>query len=116
MIVVATLIVTVQGPVPAHTPPVQPVNLEPRTPFAVSVTRLLPGYVAEHALPQLMPAGVLTILPQAVPAFWTLRTTGNWSNVAVTTRAALMLTVQAPVPVQRPRSSPRRRSRWPSWV
>ena len=56
-------------PVPVHAP-VQPENDEPVLAFAVRVTVVLALYVAEHVLPQLIPPGVLVIVPD--PVFETL--------------------------------------------
>ena len=53
-------------------------------------------------MPQLTPAGVEVTVPVPVPAFVTVRAMGIRLKVAVTERAALMVTWQAPVPVQAP--------------
>ena len=56
-------------------------------------------------MPQSMPEGVLVTVPTPVPAVVTVRTKLG-VNVAVTTVAAVRVTVQGPVPVQAPPLQP----------
>jgi hypothetical protein len=65
----ATLPLVTHGSVPAHPPPVHPVNTEPDAAVAVSVTRRPAGKLSAQSLPQLMPVGLLTTVPPPVPAF-----------------------------------------------
>jgi hypothetical protein len=62
--------VTLQLPVPLHAPD-QPVNIEPEAGVAVKVTLLLVVNWLMQVAPQLMPAGVLVIVP--VPTFITVK-------------------------------------------
>ena len=98
----AALIVTVHVPVPVQLPPLQPVNVEPAAGVAVSVTAVPLAKVAEQVAPHEMPAGELEIVPLPAPAFVRLSVKGCSANVAVTLWAALIVTVQVPVPVQPP--------------
>ena len=93
---------TVQVPVPVQLPPLQPVNVEPAAGVAVSVTAVPLAKVAEQVAPHEMPAGELEIVPLPAPAFVRLSVKGCSANVAVTLWAALIVTVQVPVPVQPP--------------
>jgi hypothetical protein len=70
--VVAAVTVTTHEPVPEQ-PPLQPANTLPAAGVAVSVTTAPAPKVAEHTLPQLMPAGPDTV-PVPVPARPTVRT------------------------------------------
>lgn len=97
--------VNVQVPVPTHEAPLQPVNVDPAAGVAVSVTvdPLLNG--AEQAAPQLIPAGLLAMVPEPVPA--TEVVSVNWGvgggpKLAVTDWAALIVTEHDPVPEQAP--------------
>jgi hypothetical protein len=61
--------------------------------------------LAEHVVPQVMPAGELVTVPLPVPAFVTERAKVEPEvvpKVAVTAVAAVMVTVQGPVPEQGP--------------
>lgn len=58
-------ITTTHGPVPLH-PAVQPANVEPPVALALRVTELPAGKFALHVLPQLIPAGLLVIVPLPV--------------------------------------------------
>jgi hypothetical protein len=102
----AALIVTTQFPVPEHAP-LQPAKLLPALGVAASVTTVPAVKLLEQVPGQLIPAGPDATVPLPVPAVLTESvklgggvTTG--SNVAVTLRAALMVTVHAPVPEQAP--------------
>ena len=99
----AAVIDTVQAPVPVHAP-LQPANVEPLAAAAVSVTEVPLAKFALQVAPQLMPAGDEVTVPVPVPAFVTLsaNVVAELLKVAVTERAAVIDTVQAPVPVQAP--------------
>src|SRR3954467_13589438 len=98
--VLAASIVPRQAPVPLHAPP-QPVNAEPAAALAVSVTGVPSGKSCAHAAPQSMPAGEL--VPAPAPGRFTVSVRGAFAvKVAVTLRAALIVTWHAPVPVQSP--------------
>jgi hypothetical protein len=62
---------TTQLPVPLHAPD-QPAKVESLAAAAVSVTVLLLVKVAEQALPQLMPEGLLVTKPEPVPSLATV--------------------------------------------
>src|SRR6058998_1634162 len=59
----ATLMVTVQVPVPVQPPPLQPVKVEPAAGAAVRVTIVPIENVAEQVAPQEIPAGLLVTVP-----------------------------------------------------
>lgn len=61
--------VTLQAPVPLH-PPAHPPNVEVDAGVSVSVTTVPAGNVAWHVVPQLMPAGLLAMVPP--PEFCTV--------------------------------------------
>jgi hypothetical protein len=65
--VVAAFRVTTHEPVPEQPPPLQPAKTLPAAGVAVSVTTAPAPKVAEHTLPQLMPAGPDTV-PVPAPA------------------------------------------------
>jgi len=65
--------VTLQVLVPLH-PPDHPANVEPAFGVAVSATAVPLAKLALHVDPQLMPAGLLVIVPPPVPALCTV----NW--------------------------------------
>ena len=58
--------VTLQVDVPLH-PPVHPVNVELAAGVAVSVTAAPVEKLDAHVVPQLMPAGLLVMLPEPEP-------------------------------------------------
>ena len=58
-------------PVPVHAPD-QPANVEVPLGAAESVTAVPLAKVVLHVDPQLMPAGLLVIVPAPVPAFCTV--------------------------------------------
>src|SRR5450755_2440839 len=97
----AALIVTEQAPVPVHAP-LQPVKVEPAAALAVSVTTVPLLKLALQVVPQLIPVGLLVTVPVPVPALVTLNLKTTALNVAVTDFAALIVTLQVPVPVQAP--------------
>src|SRR5215471_14102389 len=101
----AAVIVTLQAPVPLQLPP-QPANVEPVDADALSVTTVPLVNEIEHAVPQLMPAGELVIVPTPVPAFDTVSARDVCTKVAVTVVAAFTVTAQVPVPAQPPPLQP----------
>ena len=62
----AEAMVTLQVDVPLH-PPVHPANVELDAGAAASVTAAPAEKLATHVVPQLMPAGLLVMLPEPVP-------------------------------------------------
>jgi hypothetical protein len=99
----AAVIDVVQVPVPVHTPPLQPANVEPLAAAAVSVTDVPLAKLALQVVPQFTPAGDEVTVPAPVPALVTLSANVEAAlKVAVTARAAVIDTVQAPVPVHAP--------------
>ena len=64
--VVFAFIVTLQAPVPVH-PPAHAPNVEVDPGASVSVTTVPAGNENWHVVPQLMPAGLLVIVPPPVP-------------------------------------------------
>lgn len=99
---VSTDIDTEQVPVPLHPPPVQPVNLEPVAAVAVRTTVSVELYVAEQAVPQLIPVGFDVTVPVPDPEWVTMSVFCTSVKVAVTDLAAVIDTVQVPVPEQAP--------------
>src|SRR5207249_10883186 len=65
--------VTTHVPVPEQPPPLQPLKVEPAAGVAVSVTAVPLVKLAEQVVPQVIPTGVLVIVPLAVPAVVTVR-------------------------------------------
>jgi hypothetical protein len=63
--------VTLQVPVPVQAPD-QPAKVEVVFGAAVSVIRVPLVKLAPHVAPQLIPAGLLVIVPPPVPALWTV--------------------------------------------
>ena len=102
----AAFIVTVQEPVPLQPPPLQPVKVDPAAGVAVKLTALPLANEAEQVAPHEMPAGVLEMVPAPAPALLTVSEKLGRVKVAVTAWAALMVTVQEPVPVQPPPLQP----------
>jgi hypothetical protein len=99
--VVAAAMVTMHVPVPAHGAP-QPVKVEPAAGVAINVICVPLAKLAEHAAPQLIPAGALVTVPVPVPAFVTVKVKlpALGANVAVTPIAIEVVTTQVPVPEQ----------------
>src|SRR5258705_3117108 len=102
----AAFMVTAQVPVPVQPPPLQPVNVEPAAGVAVRVTTVPLVKPVAQVAPQEIPAGALVMLPLPAPDVATVSVNEDCTNVAVTEAAALMVTVQAPVPVQPPPLQP----------
>ena len=102
MTVVAAFTVTMQVPVPEQPPPLQPVKVEPAAGVAVKVTAVPTVNEAEQAAPQEIPEGALLTVPLPVPVLVTLRAKDCWTKPAVTEAAALIVTMQVPVPEQPP--------------
>ena len=92
---------TAQVLVPVQPPPLQPVNVEPAAGVAVRVTAVPLGNVAEHVVPQEMPAGELVTVPLPAPALLTVSAKVLKAEGGGDRFAALIVTVQVPVPVQR---------------
>ena len=63
--------VTAHVLVPVQAPD-QPTNVEPALGAAVSVTVVPLAKLALHVVPQLMPEGLLVIVPAPVPPSWTV--------------------------------------------
>ncbi len=99
---VAAFIVTVQVAVPEQPPPLQPVKVDPAAAVAVKVTAVPLENGVEHVAPQETPAGALVTVPIPAPALLTVSANVWAPKVAVTEVAALIVTVQVPVPVQAP--------------
>jgi hypothetical protein len=102
----AWLIFTMQDSAPVHAP-LQLTKVEPASGIAVSVTTVPLVKLELHAVPQLMPPGMEATIPVPAPLLVTpsvyILGSAVTANVAVTLRAAVMLTVQVvPVPVQAP--------------
>jgi hypothetical protein len=97
----ASLIVTLQLELPLQAP-LQPVKTEPLAGLAVSVTTVSRLKAREQLLPQLMPEGDDVTVPVPVPVLLTERSLVMRAKLAVTDRAALIDTVQFPVPLQAP--------------
>ena len=68
---VFALIVTLQVLMPLH-PPLHPPKLEVDPGASVSVTTVPTGNAAVHVEPQLMPAGLLVMVPLPVPELCTV--------------------------------------------
>ena len=98
----AALIVTEQVLVPVQPAPDQPIKFDPSAGNAVSTTTAPLVKLAEHVVPQLIPAGLLVTVPVPVPALLTVKVKllVVVLKVAVTPSAALMVTEHVPVPVQ----------------
>jgi len=101
----AAFTVTEQAAVPEQAPD-QPAKTEPAAGVAANCTAVPPEKLAEHAVAQLIPEGVLETLPVPLPARETVRENVCTARlkVAVTEPllAALIVTEQAPVPEQAP--------------
>ena len=69
--VVFALIVTLHAPVPVQ-PPDHPPNVEVDPGASLSVTTVPAGNEYWHVVPQLMPAGLLVMVPVPVPELCTV--------------------------------------------
>lgn len=96
--------VMVQGPVPPHLGPFQPVSVEPAAGVAVKVTTVPVGNAATHVVPQSMPGGSLVTVPDPLPFFCTVRfdMPSAGLNVAVTARFPFISTEHDAVPEHAP--------------
>jgi hypothetical protein len=94
---------TEQGPVPEQ-PPLHPENVEPPVAVAVNVTELPLGKLPLQEALQVMPPGELLTMPPPAPAMVTVSAAivGDAANSAVTLWLLVMVTLQAPVPIQPP--------------
>jgi hypothetical protein len=91
----------VQAPLPEHAPD-QPENIDPLFAEATKVT-VPEAYLAEQVEPQLIPEGLLVIVPDPEPDFETVKLyETDLAKVAATDFAAVIVTVQAPVPEHDP--------------
>src|SRR5215510_13639533 len=99
---VAPISVTTHVPVPVQLPPLQPVKVDPAAGAAVRVAMVPAVNETEQVVPQLMPAGARVTVPVPVPALFTVSATDACMKVAGTEAAAVMVTLQVPVPVQPP--------------
>jgi hypothetical protein len=99
----AASMVTLHAPVPLHAP-LQPANVEPESGVAAKLTTAPFAKLAEHVVPQEIPAGELVSVPVPVPLLATVRMKGPGFAVkfALTDFAASMVTLQVPVPLQAP--------------
>ena len=68
----APLMVTVQGAVPLHPPPLQPAKEDPPAAVAVRVTLVPLLKLAVQVAPQLIPAGLEVTVPVPVPLLVTV--------------------------------------------
>jgi hypothetical protein len=89
----ADCIVTVQVVPETESHPVQP--MKRKLGVAVRVTTVLLVKDSEQSVPQLIPDGLELTLPLMRPVVLTVRTKRGTSKVAVTARAASMVTVHA---------------------
>jgi len=69
--VALAVMVTLHAAAPVHAPP-HPANVEFAPGAWASVTTVPAGKVATHVVPQLMPAGLLVMLPSPLPALCTV--------------------------------------------
>src|SRR5437868_3495091 len=96
-------------PVPVHAP-LQPPKVEPAAGVAVRVIGVPLSYTAEQFAAvsgQSKRPALEVTLPRPVPALATVRVNVCGLKVAVTDRAALIVTVHGPVPVHAPPQPPK---------
>ena len=99
--------VTLQAAVPVH-PPVHPSNVDADPCVSVRVTTVPAANEAWHVEPQLMPAGVLAMVPVPLPEPWTV----SWYRIGAAVKVAdtvvfpFIVTLQAPVPLHPPAQPP----------
>jgi len=86
--------------------PVQPVKIDPAAGAAVSVTTVPVVNEVEQVAPQEMPVGALVTVPLPLPDLVTLSAKDACMKEAVTEVAAVIVTVQVPVPEQPPPFQP----------
>lgn len=98
----AAVIVTVHVPVPEHPPPLHPPNVAAPVGAAVKVTVVPWPYTSLQSAPHEMPAGDEVTVPEPVPDFVVVNVYVFSVNAAFTLAAAVIDTVQVPVPVQAP--------------
>lgn len=91
------LMARTQLPVPEQAP-LQPVNTEPDAGVATRLTDVPDEYCAEQVAPQLIPAGLLVVVPVPVPAGVTV-SVKSWAKFALRERFELIVTVHVPVPL-----------------
>ena len=106
MTVCAIDIVTMQVPVPAQPPPLQPANDAPGSAVALSVTPVPTVYDSLQSAPQVMPVGDDDTAPVPVPLLAIVSVTWVALNIAVTVVAAFIVTAHVPVPEQPPPLQP----------
>jgi hypothetical protein len=99
----AAVIDVVQVPVPVQAP-LQPANVEPVVAAAVRVTDVPLAKLALQVVPQFTPVGAEVTVPAPLPALVTVNAKVDVDvlKVAVTLRAAVIDTVQVPVPEHAP--------------
>jgi len=99
--------VSVQVLVLEHPPPLQPVKEEPADGEAVKVTTVSLLKADEQIVPQVIPAGLLVTVPLPFPVLLT-ESMDEVLEVksAITDAAAVMVTVQLPVPEHPPPLQP----------
>jgi hypothetical protein len=102
--VVLAFMVTLQEDVPLHAPP-HPANVEFDPGASLSVTTVPAANVATQLEPQLMPAGLLVMVPAPAPELCTV----SWyvdgeetENAAETVVLAFMVTLQVLMPLHPP--------------
>ncbi len=91
--------------VPVQAPP-HPANDELLAAVAVRVTGVLTSKIALQVVPQLMPAGLLLMLPWPVPLIDT-ESAGDGLKFAVTEAVCVNVTVHVEVPLQMPDHPPK---------
>jgi hypothetical protein len=99
----AASMVTLHTAVPVQAP-LQPAKVEPESGAAVRLTTVPLVKLAEHVVPQAIPAGELVTVPVPVPPLATVRVKdpGLAVKFALTDFAASMVTLHAPVPLHAP--------------
>jgi hypothetical protein len=99
----AAFILMLQAPAPEQAP-LHPAKVDPAFAVAVKVTAVPAAKFALQVREQLMPPGTLVSEPEPLPENVTdrVKLEGTVLKVAVTDCAALMVTLQTPVPVQAP--------------
>ena len=102
---VAWVIVTSHGAVPAQPAPLHPLNRDPGSGKAESLTTCPKLKLAEHVEPQSIPGGDVVTDPDPSPNVVTV-SVATWANVAVTDTAASTDTTHDPTPAQPPPDQP----------